>query len=279
VRAGPACESPDPDPHARLGGEVRDIAVPGGFVRTETLGKGPPLYLLHGWTLDRRMWLPQVPLAEHFTLVAVDRRGFGQSTAPPGLAREPDDILSIADALGHAHFHLLGMSQAGRVALRLGLAHPARVSGLILFGSPLDGLPETDEEAAPTAAMQADFRAGRPGRAIEAWKAHPLARLSTARGQSLLDAILSDYEGRDLTQPGEDLPAPAETIARLLPPTLCVVGADDTRWRRTVARTIASRAPRGTIVMIPDAGHLANMDQPEHFNAVVEDCLGAPLRT
>lgn len=275
VRAGPAGEMHRCDRRARLGGRAFDIAVPGGFIRAETLGEGPPLFLLHGWTLDRRMWLPQVPLARHFTLIAMDRRGFGQSTAPPGLAHEPEDVVAVADVLGHSRFHLLGMSQAGRVALNVALTHPARVESLILFGSPLDGLPEVDEEAAPTAAMQADFRAGRPERAIEAWKAHPLARLASPGGQPLLDSILGDYTGRDLMQPGEPLPAPLALIAQLETPTLCVVGSKDTSWRRTVARTVAVKAKHGRRAIVPDAGHLANIDRPDAFNQLIRDSLSA----
>src|SRR5690606_18355591 len=60
----------------RLGGTVRQVSVEGGSLAVETIGVGPPLILLHGWTLDRRMWMPQIAaLARRYQLIAYDRRG------------------------------------------------------------------------------------------------------------------------------------------------------------------------------------------------------------
>ena len=55
-----------------------EVDVGDGMIRLTVAGEGHPLILLHGWTLDRRMWQPQVvDLAKHFQLVMPDRRGFG----------------------------------------------------------------------------------------------------------------------------------------------------------------------------------------------------------
>jgi 3-oxoadipate enol-lactonase len=256
------------DARARLGGHVVDVAVDGGFVRTESVGDGPALLLLHGWTLDRRMWLPQLPLGARHRLVTLDRRGFGQSSAPPDLAREPADLLTVADALGLGRIHLLGMSQAGRVAIRFALNHPDRVAGLHLFGTALDGRPEgVDDEAVPTCAMRDAFAAGRPDAARALWRAHPLARLHTPGAAPLLEAMLAEYDGRDLVAAGRPLPVSAADVAALSPPVHCIVGAEDTAWRRAVARAIAAQAPRGTLSVVADGGHLANLDRPDAFNA------------
>jgi pimeloyl-ACP methyl ester carboxylesterase len=96
----------------------REFSVAGGTIHAEIAGAGPPVVLLHGWMLDRRLWRAQLAgLAQHFSVVAIDRRGFGLSTAPPGLAREPYDILAIQRQLGAEQIGLVAMSQAGRIAL------------------------------------------------------------------------------------------------------------------------------------------------------------------
>ncbi len=251
----------------RLGGTVRDIAVDGGFVRTETRGSGPVLVLLHGWTLDRRMWLPQLPLAEHFTLVTLDRRGFGQSSAPAETRAEPDDLLAIAAALGLEQFHLLGMSQAGRVALRFAADHPERVLSLVLQGTPADGVPQGPDELedVPISAMSAAAASGDFAEMRRLWGAHPLVKLQHPRWQATLDAILADYEARDLLQPGPGVAAGLETLSV---PVLAIAGAHDTAWRRRIAALLGD-APHSHDVTIPAAGHLCNMDQPAVFNALI----------
>ena len=87
-RLGPSHSRTPPEP--RLGGETLWLQVDGGTLAVEKVGQGPTVVLLHGWTLDRRMWTMQArALANRFTLVAIDRRGFGQSTAPPHQSPEP----------------------------------------------------------------------------------------------------------------------------------------------------------------------------------------------
>ncbi|WP_194492352.1 alpha/beta fold hydrolase, partial [Polymorphobacter multimanifer] len=98
-------------------------------------------------------------LARDFRLVAFDRRGFGESTAPADLAAEPDDVLAVADALGVARFHLIGNSQGGKVALAAATKAGERVLSVIVQGTALDGVMAADE-AVPLAAMRADMRRG-----------------------------------------------------------------------------------------------------------------------
>lgn len=271
------------DGRTRLQGKVTDVPVAGGHLRVEQCGDGPALILLHGWTLDRRTWIPQLQLAEQLRLVTLDRRGFGQSTAPPDLAQEPADVLAVADALGLDRFALLGMSQAGRVAVHVARTAPERVCGLILYGTSLDGLmAQGDAEVSPAEAMRRAFQAGEPAKALKVWKAHPLAQLATAEGALLLDRILQEYLGRDLLQPAGELPLCLSDFARLDLPIHGIVGACDTKWRRRVAQMIAALRPDNLLASIKGAGHLANLDQPADFNQAVVRCLagqtaGGPL--
>ncbi|MFZ4688333.1 MAG: alpha/beta fold hydrolase [Polymorphobacter sp.] len=247
------------------------IAVPGGELAVERLGAGPPLLLLHGWTLDRRMWLPQLPLGADYTLVGIDRRGFGQATANADLAAEPDDVLLVADVLGWARFHLLGMSQGGRVALALAARAPGRLLSLTLQGTALDGVPG-DGDNVPIAAMTANARRGDLAELRALVRNHDLMRTRTALGTGLVDAMLEDYAARDLLAAARDLPATADCIAGAAFPVTAIVGAADTAQRRANAQALADAG--AVAVELPDAGHLCNIDSPERFNAAVRSCAG-----
>lgn len=259
------------NPPARwAGGLVRAVAVPGGALAVEQLGTGPPLLLLHGWTLDRRMWLPQAPLARHFTLVGIDRRGFGQSTAAADLRQEPDDVLRIADALGIAHFHILGMSQGGRVTLALAARAPDRLLSLTLQGTALDGGVPIDE-GVPTAAMAAAAKRGDLPAMRALWQAHPLMQTVSPVGRAGIEAMLSDYKARDLLVPQSSLPATADAIRGLSCPVTAIVGAADTDQRLANARELVAAGARALILSA--CGHLCNFDDPVRFNAAMQTAL------
>jgi pimeloyl-ACP methyl ester carboxylesterase len=256
------------------GGTVHAVAAPGGTLIAETLGTGPALLLLHGWTLDRRLWSLQAPLAARHTLIAIDRRGFGQSTAPPDLAAEPDDVLRVAATFGLDRFHLLGMSQGGRVALALAARAPDRLLSLMLQGSALDDVTGPDEgvpiAAMASAAERADFAALRA-----LWAGHPLMACTTPRARRIAAAMLGDYAGRDLVILASALPASTTMLAGKGVAITTLTGADDTLQRQANAAALASA---GAVSVTLPGGHLCNLDAPAAFNAAVATAIITRLR-
>jgi len=120
----------------------RTLTGDGADIFLRTGGEGPPLCLLHGYPQSHCMWHKVAPqLAEHFTLVVPDLRGYGLSSTPrnaPG--NEPyskramaRDIVQVMAQLGHKTFHLAGHDRGGRVAYRLALDHPGAVERLALL--------------------------------------------------------------------------------------------------------------------------------------------------
>ncbi len=212
------------------------------------------------------MWLPQLPLARHFTLVGVDRRGFGQSTAPPDLVSEPDDVLHIADALNLDRFHLVGMSQSGRVALAVATRVADRLLSLTLQGTALDGVPGDDEQV-PIAAMTAASRSGDLSGMRNMVEDHHLMQPVNPAGTVLAAAMLADYDGRDLLVQGQGLPAYADTIVGASFPVTAIVGSEDTPRRRVNAQALAQAGAK--MILLPGAGHLCNIDGPDAFNAAI----------
>ncbi len=261
-----------PSPHEPARRQVR---VAGGTLPIATAGEGAPLILLHGWTLDHRMWRPQVEglAASHF-LVMPDRRGQGRATAPPDLAREAEDILAIADALGLERFALAGLSQGAVAALGAALLAPARVTHLALAGAPLPALVPR-EEVIDLAQLRALVAAGDLAGFRAAWSAHPLMQTRTPAAAALVAEILADYDGRDLLAPTEAPGLPREALAGLPMPVLAMTGEHDTPWRRACARALAAAAPRARHIEIAGAGHLANADNPGAFNAALAAFLAS----
>lgn len=253
--------------------ELHRVQVADGHIHVRSAGSGPLLIFLHGWTLDWRIWLPQKTLSG-FNLVMPDRRGFGQSTAPPCLAAECDDVMKIANHFGAADFALIGLSQGAAVAMDAARRYPAHVKALGLIGAPL--LPLVPEPAeAPEIdrfAMAKLVRAGRLADMMHLWSRHPLTQVTPA-GQKLLDDILADYDGRDQLVDQDTLAFSAQDIAALPMPVLAMAGAQDSDWRQQVARYIGSQAPRGRTEIVPEAGHIANVDATEVVNRELQNFL------
>lgn len=252
---------------------ILDIAVGDGDVRVEVAGRGTPIILLHGWSLDREVWRSQIEaLAAHFMVVAVDRRGFGASTAPPGLAREDGDLIAILDRLALDRAVIVGMSQGGRVALHFALAYPERVLGIILQGAPLDGFhPEPrGADLIPVSSYAALVRGGRIDRMKALWRDHALMRVDDPASRRAIDRLLADYEGRDLAVPTPPPLAPiAGELDAIHAPALVVTGEHDTPWRRLVSDAIAYGLPNSRRASIREGGHLCNLTHADIYNDMV----------
>ncbi len=124
------------------GFEERKIEGAGASIHVRVGGSGPPVLLLHGYPQTHAIWHGVAPrLAERFTTVCPDLRGYGRSDRP---ASGPDaaayskramaaDMVAVMARLGHERFHLAGHDRGGRVAYRLALDHPQAVERLAVL--------------------------------------------------------------------------------------------------------------------------------------------------
>jgi haloacetate dehalogenase len=112
------------------------------LIRTAVGGNGPPLLLLHGHPQTHATWQAIAPaLAQDFTVVAPDLRGYGDSSKPPSTADHAPyskrtmaaDQMALMKALGHDRFAVAGHDRGGRVAHRLALDHAAAVERIAVF--------------------------------------------------------------------------------------------------------------------------------------------------
>ena len=124
------------------GFEQKQIEVSGASIRLVQGGQGPALLLLHGYPQTHAIWHRIAPrLAQNYTVVAADLRGYGDSSKPAGLPDHSNyskramalDQVEVMQALGYETFFLVGHDRGARVAHRLTLDHPQRVRKLALL--------------------------------------------------------------------------------------------------------------------------------------------------
>jgi haloacetate dehalogenase len=117
------------------------IDTEAGLIFARSGGGGPPLALIHGFPQTHVEWHPIAgDLAARFTVVAIDLRGYGSSSAPESESGSRyskramgGDVVKVMAALGHARFAIVGHDRGARVAYRLALDHPGRVTRLALL--------------------------------------------------------------------------------------------------------------------------------------------------
>lgn len=205
-------------------------------------------------------------------LVRLDRRGFGMSTGRPALEHDVADLGALCRQLKLRRVGLVGMSQGARAALAFAAAAPVRVSCLVL-----DGPPDLDAGAAADDDVPLDhFRNLIRSQGVDAfwreWAAHPLAQLRTGdlAAHRLLNSIIGRYPGHDLLQAPRAAAAAESTRPESIgAPVLVVSGAQDLASRTRAAQTLARRLPHAEHAVIPDAGHLPNLDNPAAYNSLV----------
>lgn len=119
------------------GFKQRTVKTSGATINFVTAGSGPPLLLLHGYPQTHIMWRKVAPqLAQKFTVVAADLRGYGDSSKPPdgenhsGYSKRAmaQDQVEVMASLGFQKFAVVGHDRGGRVTHRMALDHPDRVT-------------------------------------------------------------------------------------------------------------------------------------------------------
>lgn len=238
----------------------------------EAHGSGPTLLLSHGYSATSHMWRGQIEaLSDLCQVVTWDVRGHGRSDSPddPTAYSEAltiDDMVAILDAVGAERAAVGGLSLGGYLSLAFHAEHPERVASLLLFDT---GPGYRDDDARTSwnemARGRARFfrRRGLESIAAEA-DAHGDQHRS-AEGLALAaEGILQQHDARVM-----------DNLTHITVPALVLVGAEDTAFL-PATDYMASRIPGARKIVVEGAGHVANLDRPDAFNAVVREFLQTP---
>ncbi|HEX7353719.1 MAG TPA: alpha/beta fold hydrolase [Mycobacteriales bacterium] len=227
-----------------------------------------PLLLSHGYGSSSTMWDANLAaLGAGRRVLVWDLPGHGHSGSP----EDPVDyseatcirhMTEILDNAGVARAVIGGLSLGGYLSLAFHLAHPDRVRALLLFDT---GPGFKRDDARQRWNDSAERRAVR----LERDGAAALGDSPEVRGSRQDPVGLARAARGTLTQKDARIIRSLPTIAV---PTLVVVGADDTNFR-AAADYMSGTIPGAELAVIPDAGHAANIDQPEAFNRTVVSFL------
>lgn len=248
------------------------------------VGRGPVVVLLHGFPFDGRMWEAQhEALAASYRLVIPDLRGFGQSPAPVGdvsaIDAMADDVLETLDALGIAEPVVLGgLSMGGYVALSIAARAPDRLRGLMLIDTKAAG-DTADAAAGRRETADKVERIGSTDAVVEGMLGKLFATLTWERRPEVvgqIETMMRQAPPRVVAATLRGLGArPDRTadLAGIAVSTLVVVGDQDAITPPEEARRMVRDLPDARLAEIPDAGHLAPVENPDEVNRVLLDYL------
>lgn len=241
-------------------------------------GTGMPLVFLHAFPLNRTMWEPQEEaLSRQFRTITIDLRGHGESDAPLwrySLEHYADDVAGLLDHLAVRQAVLIGLSMGGYVSFAFYRKYADRVRALILA----DTRAQADSEEARAGRFTTAQTAYRQGAGAVADIMIPkLLGATSLRTKPELAArirgIIESTEPSGIVVDSmamADRPDSFPLLAQITCPTLVIVGEEDQPTPPAEARLIAQAIAGATLAVIPDAGHLSNVEQPERFNEAVE---------
>ncbi|MDR3513165.1 MAG: alpha/beta fold hydrolase [Caulobacteraceae bacterium] len=238
----------------------------------EVHGEGPVILLSHGYSATSEMWRGQVEaLSRGHRLVVWDMRGHGRSDYPQDPAAYSEaatlaDMAALLDAVGAETAIVGGLSLGGYMSLAFNRVHPERVRGLLIIDTGPGYRNDEAREGWNRNALATAERYEREGLARLA-AGSPEMRMSRHRNaEGLAKAARGMLTQRD--------PNVLNALPAIKVPTLVLVGADDTPFL-AASDYMAAKIPGAVKVVIPNAGHAANIDQPKAFNRAVTGFLAA----
>jgi len=240
-------------------------------------GTGLPIVFLHAFPLDRTMWATQEDaLSSQFRIVTIDLRGHGESDAllwRYTLEQSADDVRALLDYLAIRQALFVGLSMGGYILFAFYRKYASRVKGLIL----------ADTRA------QADTVEGKEGRfqlAQTAYKKGPaaiadimipklLSPVTIQTRPDLVQQVRAMIESNQISEIAGDLmamadrPDSAPLLSQIACPTQIIVGELDQATPPADSKFMAEQIPHARLAIIPNAAHLANLEQPDAFNQIV----------
>ncbi len=275
---------------AELSTEIDGYRVAGSRWSGDAAGTGPmaghPIVFLHAGVCDRRSWYGTADrLTDLGTLIAYDRRGFGDSPVSPAPYRDVDDLWAVVDGVTAGPVWLVGSSMGGLLALDAALTDPSRVAGLVLFAPAISGMPEDDTELDPqtqslddqlAAAEQAGDLQLRSLLQARLWLDGPAATDARVTGPArelalaMNEIILRNDVDDEAGSAGVDA---WSRLGEVRPPVTVAWGDLDVPIVIKECEQLALRLPRARRRILPGAAHLPYLERPGLVADIVREAL------
>lgn len=261
---------------------LRRVAVGDVNLAVEESGRGIALLLVHGFPLDRTMWRHQLDHLRGFHSIAPDLRGMGASDCPAGeysIARYAEDLAALMDQVSIPRAAICGLSMGGYVALEFVRRFRTRVDSLIL----MDTRAEADTAEGRQSRDRMAARARREGVSVttEELVYKLLGSESRSKEKDVVEPLRRMMRATPLTgfvgalSAMRDRPSYTDVLGTLTGiPTLVVVGEEDGLTPPPVAHAMAQAIPGARLAVVPKAGHLVSMEQPETTTRILGEFLG-----
>jgi pimeloyl-ACP methyl ester carboxylesterase len=266
----------------------------GVALHADAVGAGTPLLFIHEFAGDHRSWEPQVRyFSGAYRCITYAARGYPPSDVPAdpaaySQARAVADAVAVLDGLGVERAHVVGLSMGGFTALHLLLRHPGRVLSAVVAGAGYGAQPERQQAfGAECGAIAAAFEAEGSAQVARRYAAGP-ARVQfqnkNPRGWAEFAAALGEHSARGsaLTMRGVQASRPSlyalrDELAEIAAPVLIMAGDEDEGCLEP-ALMLKRAIPTSGLLVLPQTGHTANLEEPGAFNAAVDRFLAASER-
>ena len=250
----------------------------------DTGGDGTPVVLLHAFPFNSNMWEPQIEaLSDRFRFIAPDLSGFGGSTAPEdestySMDSYADQVAAVLDDAGVDKVVLAGLSMGGYIGFAFLRRHGGRVSALVLADTRAEADPPEGIEKRTN--QQGQIRSDGTSGLIEGLAG---ALLGEATREKKPDVVQKVKELMAQNGPAgfigaleamKGRPDSSDELSGIGVPTLVIVGEHDGVTPPEAARKIHEHVGGSRLVVIPEAGHLSNLEAPEAFNGALGEFLG-----
>ena len=240
-------------------------------------GTGLPIIFLHAFPLNRTMWAEQEhPLSSQFRVITIDLRGHGESDAPLWrytLDQAADDVIGLLDHLSIRQAVFVGLSMGGYILFALYRKYAERVKGLVLADTRAQADTAEGKEARFQMAQTA-YKKG-PSAIADIMIPKLLSPASVQTKPELVRRVRRMIEGNQISGIAGDLMAMAERpdsvtlLKHITCPTQIIVGELDLPTPPADAKLMTDWIPNAHLVIIPEAAHLSNLEQPSPFNETV----------
>jgi pimeloyl-ACP methyl ester carboxylesterase len=257
------------------------IAVPYAQVGSltihyQTAGSGTPLVLLHGLGSSSRSWRQQLDgLKEHYQVIAWDAPGYGKSSDPDPefrtFAELADMLKGFLDSLGFRRIFLLGHSMGSTLAIQFCTMYPQYVEALILASSTRGGKahPETNERKLKNRLHMIENLP--PTELARQRTPQMLSPFASAELRHEVESIMAEVRPAGYRSVAYSLYHADQTplLSAITVPTLVICGEEDVITPVAESRIVREGIAGAELVLIPRAGHLCYLEQPQLFNTHV----------